>query len=227
MGNTDDPREATIRALARLKIFPLPGSVLIPGGYLPLHVFEPRYREMLTDCLAADRVLAVATLAPGWETNYEGRPAVLPMMGVGYIESDEKLSNGRFNILLQGQIRVRMLSEHPATHAYREIHAALVPDLVRPDDRGDVEAMGITLRRLVLDLAAALPNTTARPLARAAAGERDDSRLADLVGAAVLTDAEQRQAFLEQTDVKRRLDMAVDRVSQMLLQVSQPTGGEA
>lgn len=227
MGDTADPRDTALRALTRLKIFPLPGSVLIPGGYLPLHVFEPRYREMLTDCLAADRVLAVATLAPGWETNYEGRPAVLPVMGVGYIESDEKLANGRFNILLQGQFRVRMLSELPATHAYREIHAALVPDLLRPDDREHVEAMGITLRRLVLDLAAALPNTTARPLARAAASERDESRVADLVGAAVLTDAEARQAFLEQTDVRRRLDMAIDRVSQMLLQVSQPTGGEA
>jgi len=224
---TTDPREATMLALDRLKIFPLPASVLIPRGYLPLHVFEPRYRDMIADCLAHDRVLAVATLAPGWETNYEGRPAVLPVMGVGFVENDERLANGRFNILLHGVLRARMLDEHAPTHSYREIRAAVLSEIVKPDDRGDIEALGVTLRRLVLDLVAALPNSTARPLARSAAGERDPSALADIVGAAVLTDADQRQRFLEELDLKHRLDLAIDRVSQMLLQVSQPMGGEA
>lgn len=227
MAIRDPEQQAALAALERLKIFPLPGSVLVPGGYLPLHVFEPRYREMIADCLAGDRVLAVATLAPGWETNYEGRPAIFPMMGVGYVEKDEKLSNGRFNILLHGLLRVRMLDEHPATRAYREIRAALVPDAVRPQDREPLLALTITLQRLVLDLATAMPDSSARPLSRAAAQERDPAKLADLVGAAVLTEAEGRQAFLEELDVRRRLEAATDRVSQMLLRVSQPTGGEA
>ncbi|MFN7954706.1 MAG: LON peptidase substrate-binding domain-containing protein [bacterium] len=227
MGKPDPEHEAALAALERLKIFPLPGSVLVPAGYLPLHVFEPRYREMTADCLAGDRVLAVATLAPGWETNYEGRPPIFPVMGVGYIEKDEKLSNGRFNILLRGLFRVRMLDEHPATRAYREIQAARIPDVVHAQDREQLGSMAITLQRLVLDLATAMPDSSARPLSRAAAAERDPGRLADLVGAAVLTDAEPRQSFLEEVDVRRRIEAATERVSQMLLQVSQPMGGEA
>jgi Lon protease-like protein len=222
-----DPLGATLNALERLKIFPLPASVLIPRGYLPLHVFEPRYREMVADCVAQDRVLAVATLAPGWETDYEGRPAVLPVMGVGFVENDEKLSNGRYNILLHGTLRVRMLEEHPATRAYREVRVAVLPDVAPERDSRDIEALAVTLRRLVLDLASALPNSTARPLARAAAGEREARAVADLVAAAVLVDAEQRQQYLEESSVRRRLEVGIERVSQMLLQVSQPTGAEA
>ena len=58
------------RALEALPIFPLPNCVLLPGGLLPLHVFEPRYRELTRDCLAGDQLMAVARLRPGYESTY-------------------------------------------------------------------------------------------------------------------------------------------------------------
>lgn len=227
MSKREDLKERVAKALERLKIFPLPASVLIPRGFLPLHVFEPRYRDMVEDCLAGDRVLAIATLAPGWEMNYEGRPKVIPVLGAGYVENEEKLDDRRYNILLRGVLRVRMEAELPAEKAYREIRASVIPDTQVTEDGPTIEGSTVTLRRLVLDLSAALPNSTAKPLARAAAGEKDPSDLADIVAGAVLVDADQRQHYLEETDVRKRLEIASERVGQMLLQVVHAAAGEA
>ena len=99
-------------ALGRLKVFPLPKAVLLPGSGLPLHVFEPRYRALVEEALESDRVMAVARLAPGWESAYEGRPRLMPVAGAGVIEEHEKLPDGRFNILVRGVARVRIRGEH-------------------------------------------------------------------------------------------------------------------
>ncbi len=62
------------------RLFPLPNLVLFPHVMQPLHVFEPRYREMLQDALTGDHLITMAILEPGWEKNYEGRPAVSPRL---------------------------------------------------------------------------------------------------------------------------------------------------
>ena len=61
-----------------LPLFPLPNVVLFPNVFLPLHIFEPRYREMVADALASDRMIGMVLLRPGWEHDYEGRPPVYP-----------------------------------------------------------------------------------------------------------------------------------------------------
>ena len=61
-----------------LPIFPLPGVVLFPGVFLPLHIFEPRYREMVADALSTDRMIGMALLRDGWQHDYEGRPPCSP-----------------------------------------------------------------------------------------------------------------------------------------------------
>src|SRR5215470_7185187 len=98
-------------ALAALPIFPLPNCVLLPGGLLPLHVFEPRYRELTRDCLAGQRLMAVARLQPGHEAAYFGRPPVHDLAGLGRIICSDELADGRFHILLRGIGRVRIVEE--------------------------------------------------------------------------------------------------------------------
>lgn len=220
-----DERAVVEAALPHLPIFPLPSSVLIPGGHLPLHIFEPRYREMMADVLAGERVLGVALLAPGWEAEYQGRPPVFSIVGAGYVQAAERLPDGRYNVLLHGVRRVRILEEHEPTRAYRTVTAEAVPDVLPAASLPLLQAQCQTLRQLVLDLAAALPDNTGAPLADACVRERDPGRLADLVGAAVLVDHRQRQEFLEQFDVQRRLDVVSDTVAQVLLQVSGGAGG--
>ncbi len=85
-----------------IPLFPLPNVVLFPNVYLPLHIFEPRYREMVSDALDGDRIIGMVLLRPGWEGDYEGRPAVYPVGCAGLISHAERLSDGRYNIVLQG-----------------------------------------------------------------------------------------------------------------------------
>ncbi len=88
-------------------VFPLAGVVLFPGVPLPLHVFERRYRTLLRDALAADRRIAMAVLAPGWERDYEESPAFEPLGCVGRVVSAEWRPDDRYDILVAGEHRVR------------------------------------------------------------------------------------------------------------------------
>jgi Lon protease-like protein len=103
----------------RIPIFPLPEVVFFPETVLPLHVFEPRYRQMIADCLAGDRWLGVVMLRAGWEKEYQGRPPVHGVAGAGEIIQAEMLADGRYNILLDGRARVRILVEEPPGAPYR------------------------------------------------------------------------------------------------------------
>lgn len=95
-------------------LFPLPNVVLYPRSVLPLHIFEERYKTMTRDALAGSRQIAMALLRPGWEKCYYGRPAIEPVVCVGRILSHEELPDGRFNFLLQGMTRARVVQERPA-----------------------------------------------------------------------------------------------------------------
>src|SRR5436190_22366215 len=94
-----------------LPLFPLPTVVLFPNVFLPLHVFEPRYREMVADAISGDRVIGMVLLRPGWERDYEGRPPVYPIGCSGVITHSEKLADGRYNIILRGVERFRIVEE--------------------------------------------------------------------------------------------------------------------
>ena len=72
------------------RIFPLPNVVLFPNVFLPLHIFEPRYREMVADALDGDRIIGMVLLRPGWEGDYEGRPPVYPIGCAGLITHAER-----------------------------------------------------------------------------------------------------------------------------------------
>jgi hypothetical protein len=85
----------------------------MPGAMLPLHIFEPRYRAMVGDALEGDRTIGMAMLYPGWETGGED-PRIYPIGGAGEIVESEKLEDGRYNIVLEGRFRYRVVEEAPA-----------------------------------------------------------------------------------------------------------------
>jgi Lon protease-like protein len=115
----------------RLPIFALPGVVLLPETLLPLHIFEPRYRAMVGDALDGDRTIGMALMKPGWEEG--GRdPEVFPLGGAGEIVDAEHLDDGRYNIVLRGRFRFRILQEGP-TDPYREARVEEVASLPFPD----------------------------------------------------------------------------------------------
>ena len=95
----------------QIPVFPLPGVVLFPNVFLPLHIFEPRYRAMVTDALAGDRIIGMVLLQPGFEAQYEDRPPIFPIGCAGVITHSEALADGRFNIVLRGIEKFRVTGE--------------------------------------------------------------------------------------------------------------------
>ncbi|HEX9492867.1 MAG TPA: LON peptidase substrate-binding domain-containing protein, partial [Thermoanaerobaculia bacterium] len=91
-----------------LPLFPLPNLVFFPRTRLPLHVFEPRYRRMVADAVAADQRFGIVLLRPGWESDYFGAPPIFSCGTVGQIEQAVPLDDGRYNILVRGEVRFRV-----------------------------------------------------------------------------------------------------------------------
>jgi Lon protease-like protein len=96
-----------------LPLFPLPNVVLFPNVFLPLHIFEPRYRQMVTDALSGERMIGMVLLQPGHEADYEGTPPVYDVGCAGLITHVERLADGRFNLVLRGLERFRIVGEEP------------------------------------------------------------------------------------------------------------------
>ncbi|HSF66800.1 MAG TPA: LON peptidase substrate-binding domain-containing protein [Nitrospiraceae bacterium] len=109
---------------ARIPVFPLPNVVLFPKTYLPLHIFEPRYRAMVSDVAASGQCIGMVLLKDGWETDYYGHPPVFSMGCVGRLASVQSLADGCFNILLQGLERFSIEQEW-YDKAYREAAISL------------------------------------------------------------------------------------------------------
>lgn len=104
----------------RLPIFPLTGAVLFPGMQLPLHIFEPRYRAMVGDALIRDRLIAM--IQP--QRPVEG--AALYKVGcVGRIGEIQAMDDGRYNLILEGVARFRLVRELEVSTAYRQVEAEL------------------------------------------------------------------------------------------------------
>ncbi len=106
-----------------IPVFPLDTVTLLPQQVLPLHIFEPRYRQMVEHALDASGQIAMGVFdGPDWKQQYHGRPPIRPAVCVGHIVQHEKLADGRFNIILQGVCRARIVSESPPTQTrlYRE-----------------------------------------------------------------------------------------------------------
>src|SRR5687767_5695438 len=98
-----------------IPIFPLPNVVLFPNVFLPLHIFEPRYRQMVGDALAGERMIGMVLLQPGAEEAFaeglDGSPPVYEIGCAGLITHVERLNDGRFNIVLRGLERFRIVGE--------------------------------------------------------------------------------------------------------------------
>jgi Lon protease-like protein len=120
-----------------IPIFPLPNVVLFPNVVLPLHIFEPRYREMVSDALAGDRIIGMVLLRPGWERDYEGRPPVYPIGCAGLITHAERMSDGRYNIALRGLEKFRIAAEDHS-RSYRVASIETLTEELTAGERSEV-----------------------------------------------------------------------------------------
>ncbi len=131
-----------------IPIFPLPNAVLFPNVFMPLHIFEARYRTMVGDALAGDRIVGMVLLKPGFEANYEGRPDVYPVGCAGVITHSEPLADGRYDIVLRGIEKFRITGEDDSK-PYRLAHVDPIGETIaeadRPALRGDRQRLEVLL----------------------------------------------------------------------------------
>ena len=186
-----------------LPIFPLPDLTFFPRTMLPLHIFEARYRAMITDCLSRDRRLAVVGLRPGYEAAYEGRPAVYPVMGVGRIVQWERMATGRYNLLLQGECRARIDRELPADTLYRMVAATPLEDV--GSDAPAVAALTTRVRGAAARILATV-GRAGEELQQTLDALTEPGRLSDQIASTLIPSPATRQALLEELHVERRLE---------------------
>ena len=193
-----------------IPIFPLPNAVLFPNVFLPLHIFEERYRAMIADALAGDRIIGMALLQPGYQADYEKRPPVYPVGCAGVITHAERLADGRYDIVLRGIERFRITGED-AGRPYRIAHVEPLPDPLGPEDRA---LLTRERRRLEAVLVAAIERTGSEPKFPPAISD------ADLVNAlAQYLDLQpiERQALLERDGTLARCRALIELLEMRML----------
>ena len=186
-----------------IPIFPLPNVVLFPNVFLPLHIFEARYRAMVSDALSGDRIIGMALLQPGYEADYEGRPPVFPVGCAGVMTHAEPLGDGRFNIVLRGMERFRIAGED-AGKPYRIAHVSAMPEDLPEEHRAELRRHRHRLEAL---LAAAIERTGSDPRFPPAVPDED---LVNALAQYLELDPLERQALLERDGVLARCRGLID-----------------
>ncbi len=190
-------------AVTRLKIFPLPSVVLLPGSALPLHIFEPRYRALVKDSVESDRLFAMAQVIPGQER--AAQPELESMLCIGTIAMHELLEDGRSNLVLAGVVRARVVRELPQTKPYREVEAELLVDQTLASDDPDE----LMIKSALLELIARLPTEVGERIAQVTS-RVSGGALADVMAAAVMDDVARRYEVLCELDVRTRMRIVAE-----------------
>jgi Lon protease-like protein len=182
-----------------IPIFPLPDPTLFPLVARPLHIFEPRYREMVADALRGDRIIGMVTLQPGYEADYEGRPAIFQIGCAGLITDVEELPGGEYNIMVQGLMKFRVVSEDHS-RPYRLARVYPMPEFLEPE-----QATALGTQRLRLEELFAAPSKfgAASPEQQLPKGLRDEE-LVNTLSQFLKMDASDRQRLLEREGVLSR-----------------------
>ncbi len=207
-----------------IPIFPLPNVVFFPHTVLPLHVFEPRYRQMLADCLAGERRLAVVLLKPGWEEDYYGRPAVHAVAGAGEIIQFEMLPDGRSDIVLGGLGRIVIEGEVPSPNPYRIASVSWLDDVYPPRGEEALDPQIERLRQLCGQLLSTLPQPVPGLVELLTDHDRPGA-FVDRVSSLVVHEMEARQRLLELNDVERRMAEVITHVEGLLRRMERGTPG--
>ena len=200
------------RDLAALPIFPLPNVVLFPGALLPLRVFEPRYRELVREVLAGRKLMGIVRLKPGFEEDYEGRPPVFDVCGVGSVIDSVEHGDGRYDITLRGLARARIIEELPPKRAFREVQVEELTDGF--SDAAVTSAWQRKLISLWATLAPHLPESV-RDLRALTRGAEGAGAYADRVAAALVGDPDASQRLLAEPDPTERLRLLAEKLQQV------------
>jgi Lon protease-like protein len=214
-------REAELEgALDALPVFPLPQIVLFPNALLPLHIFEPRYRAMLKDCLATHRAIALALLGPDIPGGADqGLPPIAAIAGVGVIIEHQSLSDGRANVVLRGRGRVRLV-ELRFEPPYRRARATLLQDTSDGVPSSDVAALVASVTAFAAEIRKHNPTFSFR-----APPNLDPGALSDYCAHHFIVDTSLRQELLEELRPVERIRLVTRELAAQHSALLRESGG--
>ena len=181
---------------AVIPIFPLEDATLFPNASYPLHIFEPRYRAMVADALKGNKIIGMVSLQPGHEAEYEGRPPIFAVGTAGLITEYDELPDGRYNIVLGGLVKFRVISEDNSK-PYRLATVQAIPEPLDDKKAADLKLHRERISNLIEALADQLGIGQIPP------GEPDE-QLVDELSQFLPMPRGQRQRLLEREDPSSR-----------------------
>lgn len=205
-----------------LAMFPLPNAVFFPNTSLPLHIFEPRYRDMIQDAIEQGMPIIIVRMKEPRTYNDQGQPEFHEVGGLGFLSQHQELPDGRFNVLIEGVARVRILKEQETERTYRMAHGELIHEI--EPDAAKVQEMMAMLRGCVMGLQSHYVRL-AEAIARIMNQLDAPGSIADTIASIIITDPSQRQDILDERHVEVRLEAVVDRLTQLLLNAPEHADG--
>jgi Lon protease-like protein len=188
-----------------IPIFPLPKIVLLPSEILPLHIFEPRYVEMVRDAIASHRVIGMVEVLPGHEDDLAQSPPVREIGCVGFIATHEELEDGRFLMWLLGLERFQIEKELEVPTSYRQVRVQYQPIQESPKRLAGIRALRQELRTLLPGLVD-LDESSREQFARHMA-EVSDPQLIALATQILELPSDRKQTLLEAKTLSERFLM--------------------
>lgn len=187
----------------QVRLFPLPDFVAFPGNVMPLHIFESRYCEMFEEAIKGDQLITLATLEPGYEADYYGRPPLVSVACVGQVAGYEKTDQGTYNLVLIGLQRVKIEHEIEPVRAFRRARVLLLEDRLERAEDVVGESVGRTLASKVRKIAPSFENIVADYLR----GEASLAALTDVLAFHLPLDLQSKLRLLKEIDVRTRAEM--------------------
>jgi len=190
-----------------IAIFPLPSTVFFPKTILPLHIFEPRYRKMISDVQAGNQLIGMVLLAPGWENSYYENPEIVQIGCVGRIDKVVSLADGKFNIELTGLSRFKIIEEVTG-EVYRRANVDFLTEI--NDGKSDEELAKKAKTQFsewvrIHPKIKSSPNNPLKLIEQATAL----SEVIDKIVYGMDLKTEQKQSILEETDVVKRANFVL------------------
>ena len=205
------------------RLFPLPNVVLFPGALVPLHIFEPRYRQMVADTMDTDQLITMVLLKPGYEDEYEGAPAIHEIGCIGHVVHHELLDDGKSNLILRGLARVRIDSEEPHDRQYRIAQATILRDRYPPDGPGAVAFEVRRVTETMVDILKVVGRE--EDAAKIVAAESvPPGAVCDLACHCLGFDAEVKQELLSEQDVRLRARVLQSWMDELLRTIRRRAG---
>ena len=210
-----------------IPLFPLPTTVFYPNTSLPLHIFEPRYRSMVADALNGKGEIGMILLKPGWESDYQGTPEIMEIGCLGTIKRHSELPEGKYNILLSGLYRFRILNEIKGK-IYRQAQVEFLKEINDKDLTSEPSPIKEQLIRIMRLYLKNLPEGTKIEQALDMKNCRNLAEFVDKLTHHFDQPANKMQEFLEQQDVQKRADSLYSLIefNNQLIQISKNMKGK-